>query len=103
MEFAVRGLPSGLKLDTETGIISGVIADTEQKEYALTFVAKNKKGEQKKKFKIVVGNTISLTPPMGGWNSWNCWGGPDVTQKKCDSFCASNGKQRFGKLWLELY
>ncbi|WKB81879.1 putative Ig domain-containing protein [Cellulophaga lytica] len=79
MEFAVKGLPAGLKLDTEKGIINGVIKDSTAKEYDLTLVAKNKKGEQKRNFKIVVGKTISLTPPMG-WNSWNCWG-PNVTQK----------------------
>ncbi|MDO6854095.1 putative Ig domain-containing protein [Cellulophaga lytica] len=79
LEFAVKGLPAGLHLDTETGLITGVIKDKTPKEYALTFVAKNKKGEQKKDFTIVVGKTISLTPPMG-WNSWNCWG-PNVTQQ----------------------
>ncbi|WP_083653552.1 putative Ig domain-containing protein [Cellulophaga lytica] len=79
LEFAVKGLPAGLQLDTETGLITGVIKDKTPKEYALTFVAKNKKGEQKKDFTIVVGKTISLTPPMG-WNSWNCWG-PNVTQQ----------------------
>lgn len=79
MEFAVKGLPAGLKLNTETGLISGVIKDLQKRDYDLTFVAKNKKGEQKKNFTIVVGETICLTPPMG-WNSWNCWG-PNVTQK----------------------
>jgi len=35
---------------------------------------KNVKGKASKTFKIVVGETIALTPPMG-WNSWNHYAG----------------------------
>jgi len=34
--------------------------------------AKNSLGMAEKKFRIVCGDQISLTPPMG-WNSWNCF------------------------------
>ncbi len=70
MEFKVDGLPVGLKLDSETGRITGTVVD--KGEFITTVIASNSKGKAKRKFKIVIGDTICLTPPMG-WNSWNCW------------------------------
>ena len=32
-------------------------------------IAKNAQGEDRREFRIVVGDTLALTPPMG-WNSW---------------------------------
>lgn len=72
MEFDVENLPEGLKLDKETGIITGKLA--QKGETIVTFVAKNSLGTDKREFKIVCGDRIALTPPMG-WNSWNCFGG----------------------------
>jgi alpha-galactosidase len=43
-------------------------------EFKVTFHAKNALGSADKKFKIVAGETISLTPAMG-WNSWNHYAG----------------------------
>jgi len=76
MTFAVEGLPAGLTLDSATGRITGSLAKAG--EYPVTLVARNARGENKRPFRIVVGEQIALTPPMG-WNSWNCWHG-DVTQ-----------------------
>ena len=70
MTFAADGLPDGLKLDPQTGRISGSVALAG--EFNVTLSAKNSAGSDEKKFKIVIGDKISLTPPMG-WNSWNCW------------------------------
>jgi len=67
MSFSVKKLPEGLKLDKATGIISGKI--TKAGKYPVVLVAKNRKGESKRDFIIVVGNTLALTPSMG-WNSW---------------------------------
>ncbi len=78
MTFGVENLPKGLKVDAKTGQISGVIKKAG--EYVVTFVAKNNLGEAKRSFRIVVGDKIALTPPMG-WNSWNCWGDA-VSQEK---------------------
>jgi alpha-galactosidase len=78
MDFAIDGLPSGLKLDAKTGDISGSLS--QPGEFTVTLRAKNARGSAEKKFKIVVGETIALTPPMG-WNSWNCWG-PEVNADK---------------------
>jgi alpha-galactosidase len=68
--FSAENLPAGLSLDSATGRITGVLADAG--EHVVTLHAENKAGEASEQFKIVVGETIALTPPMG-WNSWNCW------------------------------
>ena len=78
MNFAVEGLPKGLLLDASTGSITGSISKAGTN--AVTLIARNAKGEDKRRFKIIVGQQIALTPPMG-WNSWNCWGGK-VSQEK---------------------
>lgn len=67
IRFSVKKLPSGLTLDSSTGIISGVCL--ERGEYDLLIRAVNAKGKNKRKLKIVVGDKLSLTPPMG-WNHW---------------------------------
>lgn len=78
MEYAARNLPHGLAVDSATGILSGHV--TSIGEYDIILEARNALGAAKKSFRIVVGDTIALTPPMG-WNSWNCWGG-EVSQEK---------------------
>src|SRR4051812_1830662 len=70
--FTADGLPDGLKLDDKTGRITGKI--DKSGEIKLTLHAKNERGETSQQFKIVIGDEIALTPPMG-WNSWNCWAG----------------------------
>lgn len=78
IEFGVEGLPAGLTLDRTTGQITGVLDDPG--EYTVVLKAKNLLGAAEKRFRIIVGDRIALTPPMG-WNSWNCWGGA-VSQEK---------------------
>ncbi|MEI7502036.1 MAG: putative Ig domain-containing protein, partial [Paludibacter sp.] len=77
MKFEVISLPSGLKLDAESGRITGILKKSGT--YKVTLQASNKKGKAKKLFRIVVGDQIQLTPAMG-WNSWNCWGA-EVSQE----------------------
>lgn len=72
MSFSASGLPSGLKIDTKTGIITGRIAKAGS--YAVTLGAKNAKGTAEKKLRLECGDVIALTPTMG-WNSWNCFAG----------------------------
>jgi len=50
----------------------------------VTLRAKNSAGKSERKFKIVVGENIALTPPMG-WNSWNCWGSKVTAEKVLQS------------------
>lgn len=78
MIFTADNLPPGLKLDAATGTITGIApsvkSETKSAPYEVTLHAKNSLGTGDKKFKIVVGETISLTPAMG-WNSWNHYAG----------------------------
>jgi alpha-galactosidase len=74
MTFSADKLPKRLKLDADSGLITGRLDKglLGGSKYAVTLRAKNALGEDKKKFTIVVGETIALTPPMG-WNSWNAY------------------------------
>ena len=67
MTFSAKGLPKGLKLDSRTGRITGTVA--RKGEYSVTLQAKNSLGGAERKFKIVVGDGLALTPPMG-WSTW---------------------------------
>lgn len=67
IQFSVKDLPAGLKLDPSTGIITG---NTPSKgEYNLVIKAVNSKGKDQRKLKIISGDKLALTPPMG-WNHW---------------------------------
>ncbi|HEV2436089.1 MAG TPA: putative Ig domain-containing protein [Verrucomicrobiae bacterium] len=70
MTFSVENLPAGLQVDPATGEITGQLDKTG--DYVVTLHAKNSLGTDGKRFKIVVGEAIALTPPMG-WNHYNCW------------------------------
>src|SRR5579864_6424585 len=59
MSFSVSDLPAGLKLNAQTGDISGSLPDPGK--FVVTFHAKNSKGSDDKKFTIFVGETIALT------------------------------------------
>jgi alpha-galactosidase len=68
ISFNAENLPQMLKLDKDTGIITGA-APRQRGEYPVTLKATNSRGSVQRSFKIVVGDTLALTPPMG-WNSW---------------------------------
>ena len=68
VRFAAKGLPAPLKLDASAGIISGQ-TPRQRGEYAVELQAVNQHGKTARRFKIVVGDTLALTPPMG-WNDW---------------------------------
>lgn len=70
MTFSAEGLPRGLELDPATGRISGTLA--RRGEFRVTLGAKNARGAARRRLRIVVGDRLALTPPMG-WNSWYCW------------------------------
>ncbi|MEI6059516.1 MAG: NPCBM/NEW2 domain-containing protein [Bacteroidota bacterium] len=81
MTFSAKGLPAGLMMDAETGIISGKI--NKEGKYEAELTATNKKGSNRRKLTIICGDRIALTPPLG-WNSWNCFA-TDVDQAKVKS------------------
>ena len=70
IQFSAINLPKGLKLSSENGIITGSVK--ERGTYEVILKAKNKLGTASQKLKIVIGDTIALTPPIG-WNGWNAW------------------------------
>jgi len=101
MTFSAKNLPAGLKLDSKTGRITGSFSKAmpvtvsakggyllsrpaqASGSYLVTLVAQNALGTAEKQFRIVVGDQIALTPPMG-WNSWNCFAGA-VSEEKVKS------------------
>jgi len=70
ISFSVKSLPEGLSVDSKTGLITGKI--TQKGTYLSTLIAKNAFGEATKELKIIISDTIALTPPIG-WNGWNSW------------------------------
>jgi alpha-galactosidase len=70
MEISVEGLPEGLTFDAARQEITGSL--NAPGTHVAILRAKNSRGQAEKKFKIVVGDTLALTPPLG-WNSWNCF------------------------------
>lgn len=70
MTFSATGLPKELKINTQTGLITGKLSTAGT--YVVTLEAKNAKGRFLRKLRIECGDRIALTPPMG-WNSWNCF------------------------------
>jgi alpha-galactosidase len=71
MSFTAENLPDGLQVDEQTGRISGAIQ--KNGEYIVFLSAKNDLGLDQRELKIVCGDTLALTPPMG-WASGNCYG-----------------------------
>jgi alpha-galactosidase len=71
LKFTAKNLPRGLRLDPDSGRITGVLQ--RKGEWRVTLQAGNSLGTAERLFKIVCGDTLALTPPMG-WNSWNVFG-----------------------------
>jgi alpha-galactosidase len=67
LAFTADNLPASLQLDAATGVITGV--NPPRGEYIVTLRAENELGKAEKRFKIISGDTLSLTPSMG-WNTW---------------------------------
>lgn len=54
--------------------------------------ATSDRGSAERVLSLVVGDRISLTPPMG-WNSWNCFA-TDVTQAKVEAAAGAMARSR---------
>jgi alpha-galactosidase len=70
ISYSADHLPNGLTIDSKTGIITGVL--NKKGTYLVTMKANNNFGAAQKQLIIKIGDTISLTPPIG-WNGWNSW------------------------------
>ena len=80
MTFAAKGLPDGLTLDAQSGQITG--AANTAGEYVVRLTARNHLGSSSKSLKIVIGDKIALSPPLG-WNSWNSWANRVDQETRC--------------------
>ena len=78
LKYSASDLPEGLSINSENGLITGSLK--KKGGYIVKLTVENRLGYDERDLKIVVGDIISLTPPMG-WNSWNCWG-LSVSDKK---------------------
>ena len=67
IRFSADRLPDGLKLQPGTGIITGRVQ--QRGEYQVVLAASNQHGTDQRAFRIVCGDQLALTPPMG-WNHW---------------------------------
>jgi alpha-galactosidase len=76
LAFTAHSLPPGLALNPRTGTLSGVL--TRPGSYPVRIQVRNTRGEDTRTVRIVAGNSLALTPPMG-WNSYDGFG-DDVTQ-----------------------
>lgn len=72
------GLPDGLQIDNNTGIITGKAV--KDGTYRVSVTAQNRFGTDTRELVIYVGEKIALTPSMG-WNSWNVFGA-DIDDQK---------------------
>ncbi|MCC7491883.1 MAG: glycoside hydrolase family 27 protein, partial [Fimbriimonadaceae bacterium] len=63
--------PDGLAVDAESGQITGSCATAGT--YALRLHAANRQGAAEAELRLVVGDAIALTPPLG-CNTWGGWG-----------------------------
>ncbi len=70
LRYTVDSLPEQVHLDPTTGILTGRI-DTPG-THRIQVTVSNSIGSNTREIRIVVGEQICLTPPMG-WNSWYCW------------------------------
>jgi alpha-galactosidase len=89
MTFTAGKLPAGLQLDKQTGLITGTLRN--KGSYTVTLGATNAKGKTTKQLRIVCGDKVALTPPMG-WNSWNCFAGEvsaDKVKRAADAMVKS--------------
>jgi alpha-galactosidase len=102
MRFAAEGLPASLHLDPESGIITG---STPGKPgvYGVTLRAANAQGKASRPFRIVVGETLALTPPMG-WNSWYTFYGrvTDKTLRQAADAMITSGMADFGYQYVNI-
>jgi alpha-galactosidase len=69
LKYHAHGLPDGLKINVESGVITGSIG--ERGEYNFDVHVSDNLGMTTREMLIIIGDNICLTPFMG-WNSWYC-------------------------------
>jgi alpha-galactosidase len=101
LTFQVEGLPKGLTVDLRTGIISGT--PVKQGEYDVRITATNASGKAQRTLKIIVGDQLALTPPMG-YESWNWIEGhvSETSMKEISDAMVEFGFRDVGYQFVEL-
>ncbi|MBL8234286.1 MAG: putative Ig domain-containing protein, partial [Bryobacterales bacterium] len=66
--FSAKGLPKGITLDPQSGILRGTTPESKG-THMVSVEARNAHGRVRREWKLIIGDTLSLTPQMG-WNSW---------------------------------
>ncbi len=99
--FSVSGLPSGLNLEAESGILSGTAPD--EGVYDMVVIVSGSEGGDTSQFQLHCSDTLALTPPMG-WNSWNKYGGNVNAQliKQMADAIVSSGLRGFGYQYVNI-
>ena len=102
ISFSAESLPPTLKLNAVTGIITGT-APEQHGQYLVGFKATNRHGSMQRPFKIVVGETLALTPPMG-WNSWYIHYGrvTDKHMRRAAEAMVESGMADFGYQYVNI-
>jgi len=102
LRFAIKGLPTSLKLDESTGIISGRSPNI-LGVYNLTLEATNAAGKNSRPLKIVIGDQVGLTPQMG-WNGWYTHYGhvSDADIRKAADAMVASGMADFGYQFISI-
>jgi alpha-galactosidase len=101
IKYEVLNIPAGLSCDPATGNISGVLDSPG--EYLTTFKVTNELGTAERKFKIVCGENLALTPHMG-WNSWYVWENhvTDKIMREAADAMVSSGMIDHGYMYINI-
>jgi len=101
LRFVADNLPNGVSLDPLTGRISGTVK--KPGEYVVTLRATNDLGGDQRRFKIVCGDTLALTPHMG-WNSWYVWEShvTDKILRDAADAMVANGMMDHGYMYVNI-
>lgn len=70
LAFEAEGLPDGVRINPDTGLISG--QTNVSGVFPVLLKVSNLHGSAEREWKLSIGAGLALTPPMG-WNSWNAW------------------------------
>ena len=100
--YSASNLPSTLNLDSKSGIISGQAPD-KPGEFLVQLEAASAVGKDSRPFKIVIGDTISLTPQMG-WNDWYTFYDriTDSDVRRAAAAMISSGMADFGYQYVDI-
>ena len=101
MTFSASGLPASLQLDAQSGIITGTTPP--RGEYQIRLHAKNSHGQDQRDFKLVSGDTLSLTPSMG-FNDWYAYydGVTDAQMRAAADILVSSGMADVGYQYVNI-